>query len=76
MTDAAEVYEKIGRAFSGHGTVNHTADECKARRFHAHERGGVVLRAVHALYSDNSTTSARRISLLRWTACGHRLQMI
>jgi transposase-like protein len=27
MTDEAAVYEKIGREFSGHGTVNHSADE-------------------------------------------------
>ena len=27
MTDEAAVYEKLGREFSGHGTVNHSADE-------------------------------------------------
>ncbi len=27
MTDEAAVYEKIGREFSGHGTVNHSANE-------------------------------------------------
>src|SRR5437763_12713209 len=27
MTDEAAVYEKIGREFAGHGTVNHSADE-------------------------------------------------
>ncbi|HLG85990.1 MAG TPA: IS1595 family transposase [Alphaproteobacteria bacterium] len=27
MTDEATVYEKLGREFSGHGTVNHSADE-------------------------------------------------
>jgi hypothetical protein len=27
MTDEAAVYEKIGREFSGHGTVNHSAKE-------------------------------------------------
>jgi hypothetical protein len=27
MTDEAAVYEKLGRSFSGHGTVNHSADE-------------------------------------------------
>jgi transposase-like protein len=27
MTDEAPVYEKLGREFAGHGTVNHSADE-------------------------------------------------
>jgi transposase-like protein len=27
MTDEAAVYERIGREFAGHGTVNHSADE-------------------------------------------------
>jgi hypothetical protein len=27
MTDEAAVYTKIGREFSGHGTVNHSAEE-------------------------------------------------
>lgn len=27
MTDEAKVYTKLGREFSGHGTVNHSADE-------------------------------------------------
>ncbi len=27
MTDEAAVYEKLGREFSGHGTVNHSTDE-------------------------------------------------
>ena len=27
MTDEAAVYERLGREFSGHGTVNHSADE-------------------------------------------------
>jgi transposase-like protein len=27
MTDEAAVYEKLGREFAGHGTVNHSADE-------------------------------------------------
>jgi transposase-like protein len=27
MTDEAMVYERLGREFSGHGTVNHSADE-------------------------------------------------
>jgi hypothetical protein len=27
MTDEAAVYEKLGQEFSGHGTVNHSADE-------------------------------------------------
>jgi hypothetical protein len=27
MTDEALVYERLGREFSGHGTVNHSADE-------------------------------------------------
>ena len=27
MTDESKVYPKIGREFSGHGTVNHSADE-------------------------------------------------
>jgi transposase-like protein len=27
MTDEAAVYERIGKEFSGHGTVNHSADE-------------------------------------------------
>jgi transposase-like protein len=27
MTDEAPVYEKLGREFSGHGTVNHSAEE-------------------------------------------------
>lgn len=27
MTDEAIVYEKLGREFAGHGTVNHSADE-------------------------------------------------
>ena len=27
MTDEALVYERLGREFAGHGTVNHSADE-------------------------------------------------
>src|SRR6202022_4301147 len=27
MTDEAMVYERLGRDFAGHGTVNHSADE-------------------------------------------------
>jgi hypothetical protein len=27
MTDEAAIYEKVGREFSGHGTVNHSAEE-------------------------------------------------
>jgi ISXO2 transposase-like protein len=35
MTDEAAVYEKLGREFAGHGTVNHSADEyVKTGGFH------------------------------------------
>ena len=35
MTDEAVVYDKLGREFAGHGTVNHSAEEyVKTGGFH------------------------------------------
>lgn len=67
MTDEEAVYEKIGRGvFRPHGAVNHSADEyVRLGDFMHTNTVESSSRSSSALYSDNSTTSARRISLLR-----------
>jgi hypothetical protein len=49
MTDELASYEKVGREFSGHETVNHFANECAAWRLHSYQYGRVSVQPDEAL---------------------------
>jgi len=65
MTDEAAVYEKIGREFSGHGTVNHSANEyVRTGGFHhtntAESFFALFKRAVYGQFHHVSETHLHR----------------
>ena len=62
ITDEAMVYTRLGRQFSGHGTVNHSAISTFGRAASIiPTRSSRSLRCSRAPYTGNSTTSATPI---------------
>jgi hypothetical protein len=63
MTDEALVYERLGKEFAGHGTVNHSADEyVRTGGFHhTNTVEGFIGLFKRAPFTASSTTSAKCI---------------